>query len=122
MRRPECLSWPCETLAREVPTDARRRIDDGNRPRRCTPGVRFLWHRRQGSPYAFVGTVISTETKDHVATVITDNGQRVTVLGTEGGFPESFRSTDRRYALSGRYEFDPLNAESPYRDNEATVC
>ena len=44
------------------------------------------------SPYAFVGTVISTERKDHIGTVITDSGQRVTVLGTEGGFPESFRS------------------------------
>jgi hypothetical protein len=73
------------------------------------------------SPYAFVGTVISTERKDHVATVITDSGQRVTVLGTEGGFPESFSSTDRRYALGGRYEFHPINAESPYRDNICTA-
>jgi hypothetical protein len=38
------------------------------------------------SPYAFVGTVISTERKDHIATVITDSGQRVTVLGTTAGF------------------------------------
>ena len=73
------------------------------------------------SPYAFVGTVISTERKDHVATVITDSGQRVTVLGTEGGFAESFRSTDRRYALGGRYEFHPLDGESPYRDNICTA-
>jgi hypothetical protein len=73
------------------------------------------------SPYAFVGTVISTERKDHIATVITDSGQRVTVLGTEGGFPESFRSTDRRYALGGLYEFHPLDGESPYRDNICTA-
>jgi hypothetical protein len=73
------------------------------------------------SPYAFVGTVISTERKDHIATVITDSGQRVTVLGTEGGFPESFRSTDRRYALGGLYEFHPLNGESPYRDEICTA-
>jgi hypothetical protein len=73
------------------------------------------------SPYVFVGTVISTERKDHIATVITDSGQRVTVLGTEGGFPESFRSTDRRYALGGLYEFHPLDGESPYRDNICTA-
>ena len=73
------------------------------------------------SPYAFVGTVISTERKDHVATVITDSGQRVTVLGTEGGFPGSFRSTDRCYALGGCYEFHPLDGESPYRDNICTA-
>ncbi|HKX15818.1 MAG TPA: hypothetical protein VJN19_11530, partial [Propionibacteriaceae bacterium] len=74
MRRPECLSWPCETLAREVPTDARRRIDDGNRPRRRTPAYASCGTDAKVSPYAFVGTVIGTETKDHVATVITDNG------------------------------------------------
>jgi hypothetical protein len=34
------------------------------------------------SPYAFVRTVISTERTDHVATVITDNGQRVTVISS----------------------------------------
>ena len=73
------------------------------------------------SPYAFIGTVISTKKKDRVATVITDNGQRVTVRGTESGFPESFGSTDRRYALGGRYEFHPINAESPYRDNTCTA-
>jgi hypothetical protein len=73
------------------------------------------------SPYALIGTVISTEKKDHIATLITDHGQRVTVLGTEGGFPKSFRSHDRRYALGGRYEFHPLNSESPYRDNICTA-
>jgi hypothetical protein len=77
----------------------------------------------QVSPYAFIGTVISTEKKDRVATVITDNGQRVTVLGTQGTswFSESYSSSDRRYALGGRYEFHPLNAESPYRDNRCTA-
>jgi hypothetical protein len=74
------------------------------------------------SPYAFIGTVISTEKKDHVATVITDNGQRVTVLGTEGGdWFSGFSSADRRYALGGRYEFHPINAGSPYRDNTCTA-
>ena len=75
------------------------------------------------SPYAFIGTVISTEKKDRVATVITDNGRRVTVIGSIGGgwFSESFSSVDRRYALGGRYEFHPLNAESPYRDDTCTA-
>ena len=57
------------------------------------------------SPYAFIGTVISTEKKDRVATVITDNGRQVTVLGTEGGgWFSGFSSADRRYALGGRYD------------------
>jgi len=74
------------------------------------------------SPYAFIGTVISTAKKDHVATVIIDNGRRVTVLGTEGGdWFSGFSSTDRRYALGGRYEFHPINAESPYVDNICTA-
>ena len=77
----------------------------------------------EASPYAFIGTVIGTERKDRIAMVITDNGERVTVLGTQGGswFSESYSSTDRRYALGGRYEFHPLNAESPYRDNRCTA-
>ena len=75
------------------------------------------------SPYAFMGTVISTEKEDHIATVITDSGQRVTVLGTEDAswFLKSFSSTDRRYALGGRYEFHPINADAPYRDNICTA-
>ena len=77
----------------------------------------------EASPYAFIGTVIGTERKDRIAKVITDNGERVTVVGTQGGswFSESYSSTDRRYALGGRYEFHPLNAESPYRDNRCTA-
>ncbi|HET9779043.1 MAG TPA: hypothetical protein VFP81_07135 [Propionibacteriaceae bacterium] len=43
------------------------------------------------------------------------------MITDNGGFPESFRSTDRRYALGGRYAFDPLNGESPYRDNTCTA-
>ena len=34
------------------------------------------------SPYAFIGTVISTAKEDRVATVITDSGRQVKVLGT----------------------------------------
>jgi hypothetical protein len=60
------------------------------------------------SPHAFVGTVISTEKDDRIATVITDSGRQVKVLGTSdtSWFARSFSSTDRRYALGGRCEFD----------------
>jgi hypothetical protein len=89
--------------------------------RQWAAGVRIMCHRGHGLAVRVRRNVISTERKDHIATVITDSGQRVTVLGTEGGFPESFRSTDRRYALGGLYEFHPLNGESPYRDNICTA-
>jgi hypothetical protein len=65
------------------------------------------------SPYAFVGTVIDTDKQDRIATVITDSGRQVTVVGILDGswFPRSFSSADRRYALGGRYEFHPTNAD-----------
>ncbi len=75
------------------------------------------------SPHAFVGTVIDTREEDRIAIVITDEGRRVTVLGTrdDSRFVESFSSVDRRYALGGRYEFHPTNASNPYRDNACTA-
>jgi hypothetical protein len=75
------------------------------------------------SPYAFIGTVIRTEKADRVATVITDSGQQVVVLGAQdaGWFATSFSSVDRRYALAGRYEFHPVNAESPSQDDRCTA-
>jgi hypothetical protein len=75
------------------------------------------------SPDAFVGTVINTQKHDRVATVITDGGRRVTVIGSlvPGSFLETFGSTDRRYAVGGRYEFHPINSESPYLDNTCTA-
>jgi hypothetical protein len=75
------------------------------------------------SPYAFVGTVIDTREDNRIATVITDAGDRVTVMGTQATswFSESFSSVDRRYALGGRYEFHPTNASDPYLDNICTA-
>ncbi len=75
------------------------------------------------SPHAFVGTVINTREEDRIATVVTDEGRRVTVLGTSGDswFGESISSVDRRYALGARYEFHPTNASDPYRDNACTA-
>ncbi len=75
------------------------------------------------SPHAFVGNVINTREEDRIATVITDTGRRITVLGTSGHswFVESFSSVDRRFVLGGRYEFHPTNASDPYRDNACTA-
>lgn len=73
------------------------------------------------SPYAFIGAVIRTEKADRVATVITDSGRQVMVLADAGWFATSFSSVDRRYALAGRYEFHPINAESPYQDDRCTA-
>jgi hypothetical protein len=75
------------------------------------------------SPYAFIGTVISTEKDDRIATVITDGGRQVIVLGTPdtSWFSKSFSSADRLFAVAGRYEFHPINAESPYRDDDCTA-
>jgi len=75
------------------------------------------------SPNAFVGTVIATSEEDRVAEVVTDDGTTVTVEGTEytSWWSNSHSSVDRRYALGGRYEFHPLNVESPYSDNSCTA-
>lgn len=58
-----------------------------------------------------------------MAEVVTDEGEKVTVQGTEdtSRFSDSYSSVDRRYALGGRYEFHPLNEESPYSDNACTA-
>jgi hypothetical protein len=111
----------CETLRPEVAAGACSSPVVRSSRRQWAAGVRIMCHRGHGLAVRVRRNVISTERKDHIATVITDSGQRVTVLGTEGGFPESFRSTDRRYALGGLYEFHPLNGESPYRDNICTA-
>ncbi len=75
------------------------------------------------SSHAFVGTVIDTREEDRIATVVTDDGSHVSVLGTSdtSWFSESFSSTDRRYVVGGRYEFHPVNATDPYRDNACTA-
>jgi hypothetical protein len=75
------------------------------------------------SPNAFTGTVIDTAKHDRVATVVTDTGREVQVLGMPDGglFGTGRSSVDRRYALGARYEFHPLNSESPYRDNACSA-
>jgi hypothetical protein len=71
------------------------------------------------SPYAFTGVVVSTRSQGRVATVRTDTGATVQVLGT----PETnsvATSVDRTYQVGGRYEFHPINSSSPYQDNACT--
>jgi hypothetical protein len=72
------------------------------------------------SPYAFTGTVTAVDDGGRVATVQTESGRVVTVLGT----PEvssAATSVDRFYVVGARYRFHPLNGDSPYRDNACTA-
>ena len=72
------------------------------------------------SAYRFTGTVIATDDSGGTATVHTDDGLEVTVVGREGG-QGVISSVDRTYERGRRYEFHPLNAQSPYRDNACTA-
>ena len=58
-----------------------------------------------------------------MATVITDQGQTLTVLGTRNRswFSNSYSSVDRRYSLGGRYAFHPRNSGPPYQDDACTA-
>lgn len=71
------------------------------------------------SPYAFTGTVLSVEDGGTIATVETDEGDTVTVLGGPGGY--GVTSVDRTYEVGVRYEFHPINDQSPYEDNDCTA-
>jgi hypothetical protein len=72
------------------------------------------------SPYAFTGVVTKVRNDGRVATVRTDNGRTVQVIGGETGANQS-SSVDRRYAVGGRYEFHPRNATSPYLDDSCSA-
>jgi hypothetical protein len=72
------------------------------------------------SPYAFEGVVTQVRSDGRVATVRTDSGDVVQVIGGETDANQS-SSVDRQYAVGGRYEFHPTNAKSPYQDNACTA-
>jgi hypothetical protein len=76
----------CETLRREVAAGACSSPVVRSSRRQWAAGVRIMCHRGHGLAVRVRRNVISTERKDHIATVITDSGQRVTVLGTTAGF------------------------------------
>ena len=75
---------------------------------------------QQRSPYAFTGVVVSTSSRGRVATVKTDTGATVEVVGTPST-GSAATSVDRSYEVGGRYEFHPTNGSSPYQDNACTA-
>ncbi len=72
------------------------------------------------SQAAFVGVVTSTASDGRVATVQTDTGAIVTVIGTPDT-GSAATSVDRTYQVGGRYEFHPINDASPFEDNVCTA-
>ena len=73
------------------------------------------------SPYRFTGTVVQTTNADRTAMVRTDDGRNVMVRGSYVEGPDSHTTVDRTYQVGVRYEFDPVNASSPYQDNICTA-
>src|SRR5215831_13239064 len=72
------------------------------------------------SANAFVGMVTDTSHGGRVATVRTDAGAVVTVIGTPD-LGSGATSVDRAYVVGTRYEFHPINNGSPYQDNACTA-
>jgi hypothetical protein len=70
------------------------------------------------SPHVFNGTVVSIESSGRVASVRTDDGADVRVIGTPS--ETGVTTVDRTYKVGARYEFHPLNASSPFQDNACT--
>jgi len=68
----------------------------------------------------FTGTVTSVDHGGRRATVKTDDGKTVTVVGTPD-IDAMATSVDRTYAVGARYEFHALNASSPFMDNACTA-
>jgi hypothetical protein len=73
------------------------------------------------SPYHFAGTVTAVGNSGRTATVRTDDGRTVTVLGSDVTGPNAATSVDRAYLVGARYEFHPVNDSDPYRDNICTA-
>jgi hypothetical protein len=70
------------------------------------------------SSHRFTGIVTEVSDGGHTATVRTDDGRIVTVLG---GDPKTATPDDRIFDKELRYEFHPLNDTTPYRDNACTA-
>lgn len=68
----------------------------------------------------FTGTVTATDHDGRRATVNTDDGRVVTMVGT-ADLGAAATSVDRTYEVGGRYEFHTLNDASPYEDNACTA-
>jgi hypothetical protein len=72
------------------------------------------------SAVVFTGTVTAVADDGRVATVRTDDGRVVQVVGTPDRSAAA-TSVDRRFAVGARYEFHPLNDAPPYQDNACTA-
>ncbi len=73
------------------------------------------------SPHRFAGTVTAVSNAGRTATVRTDDGRTVTVVGSDADGPNAATTVDRTYQVGMRYEFHPLNDTGPYRDNACTA-
>jgi len=73
------------------------------------------------SAHKFTGTVTATSNNGRTATVRTDDGKTVTVIGSEVTEPNAFTTVDRSFEAGTRYEFHPVNDTDPYRDNACTA-
>jgi hypothetical protein len=88
-------------------------------PWHVVPAVGSCAETQIRSPHAFTGVVVSTRSRGRVATVRTDAGATVQVVGTPDS-GSAATSVDRSYEVGGRYEFHPINSSSPYQDNACT--
>jgi hypothetical protein len=72
------------------------------------------------SAVVFTGTVTAVDLDARVATVRTDDGRVVQVVGSPDPTAVA-TSVDRRFVVGSRYEFHPTNDTSPYQDNACTA-
>ena len=88
-------------------------------------GARPVWASCAAGPsrsqYRFTGTVVQTTNADRTAVVRTDDRRNVIVRGSNAEGPDSHTTVDRTYQVGVHYEFDPVNASSPYQDNICTA-
>lgn len=73
------------------------------------------------SEHRFTGVVTSVSAGGRVASVRTEAGDTVSVVGSPSGVGGGVTSVDREYTVGARYEFHPVNAGSPFQDNACTA-
>jgi len=74
----------------------------------------------RSSPARFTGTVTAVGHNGRVATVRTNDGRTVQVVGTPDLAAQA-TSVDRTFTIGARYEFHPTNDSPPYQDNACTA-
>lgn len=73
------------------------------------------------STHVFTSTVTAVRNQGRTATVRTDDGRSVMVLGSEASQPNATTSVDRTFDVGVRHEFHPIDDGAPYRDNACTA-